>query len=89
MSFIGKEKMKMWLKSKVAFPVMAITGLIVMILIIKLQPSMKHKPVKNVVTPVNYIQVKPYLIEPEIIGYGVINVITKGDCRSNYRATLS
>jgi multidrug efflux pump subunit AcrA (membrane-fusion protein) len=72
MSFIGKEKMKMWLKSKVAFPVMAITGLIVMILIIKLQPSMKHKPVKNVVTPVNYIQVKPYLIEPEIIGYGVI-----------------
>ncbi|WP_114327359.1 efflux RND transporter periplasmic adaptor subunit [Candidatus Colwellia aromaticivorans] len=70
MSFIGK--IKMWLKTKVAFPVIAIAGLVLMFLIVKLQPDMKHNPVTSLITPVNYIKVVSHLIKPEIIGYGVV-----------------
>ncbi|PHR81296.1 MAG: hypothetical protein COA59_16105 [Colwellia sp.] len=72
MNFLGQVKIKSWLKTKVAFPVIVILGLAVMVLIVKLQPDMKHKPVASLITPVNYIEVKPHLIKPEIIGYGVI-----------------
>jgi len=72
MSFLGQVKINTWLKTKVVFPVIAIAGLAVMVLIVKLQPDMKHKPVTSLITPVNYIEVKPHLIRPEIIGYGVI-----------------
>ena len=72
MSFLEQVKIKSWLKTKVAFPVITIAGLLLMVLIVKLQPDMKHKPVVSLITPVNYIEVKPHLIKPEIIGYGVI-----------------
>lgn len=71
MSFLG-QKMSTWLQTKAAFPVIAILGLVVMVLIVKLQPSMKHEPAASLITPVNYIEVKSQLIKPEIIGYGVI-----------------
>jgi len=70
MSLLGK--IKMWLKSKVAFPVITLAGLVMMVLIVTLQPDMKHKPVTSLITPVNYINVKSHFIKPEIIGYGVI-----------------
>ena len=66
------EKIKTGLKTKAAFPVITITGLVFMVLIVKLQPDMKHKPVTSLITPVNYINVESHLIKPEIIGYGVI-----------------
>ena len=72
MSFLGKVNINTWLQKKVAFPIIAITGLVVMVFIVKLQPEMKHQPAASLVTPVNYIQVKSQLIKPEIIGYGVI-----------------
>ena len=71
MSFLG-QKMSTWLQTKAAFPVIAILGLVVMVLIVKLQPSMKHEPAASLITPVNYIEVKSQHIKPEIIGYGVI-----------------
>jgi multidrug efflux pump subunit AcrA (membrane-fusion protein) len=72
MSFLEKVKMSTWLKTKIAFPVIAIAGLAVMVFIVKSQPDMKHQPAASLVTPVNFIEVKSHLIEPEIIGYGVI-----------------
>lgn len=72
MSFLGKVNINTWLQKKVAFPIIAITGLAVMVFIVKLQPEMKHQPAATLVTPVNYIQVNSQLIKPEIIGYGVI-----------------
>ena len=72
MSFLGKIKINTWIKSKIAFPVIAIAGLVLMILIVKSQPDMKHKPATSLITPVNYIKVESHLIKPEIIGYGVI-----------------
>ena len=72
MSFLEKVKMSTWLKTKIAFPVIAIAGLAVMVFIVKLQPDMKHQPAASLVTPVNFIEVKSHLIKPEIIGYGVI-----------------
>lgn len=70
MSLLGK--IQRGLKTKVAFPVIVIAGLAVMVLMVKLQPEMKHTPVTSLITPVNYINVKSHLIKPEIIGYGVI-----------------
>ncbi|MFT5852341.1 MAG: multidrug efflux pump subunit AcrA (membrane-fusion protein) [Colwellia sp.] len=72
MSFLGKIKINTFLKTKVAFPVIAIVGLVVMILIVKSQPDMKHKSAISLITPVNYIKVESHLIKPEIIGYGVV-----------------
>lgn len=72
MSLLGKNSIKAWLQAKVAFPIIAIVGIAVMVFIVKLQPDMKHQAVASLVTPVNYIQVKSHLIEPEVIGYGVI-----------------
>jgi len=72
MNFLGKKKFKAFLTSKYAFLALAITGLLVMIFIVKLQPGLKHEPVKNLSTPVNYIQVKSHLVKPEIIGYGIV-----------------
>ena len=72
MSFLEKVKMSTWLKTKMAFPIIAIAGLAVMVFIVKSQPDMKHQPAASLVTPVNFIEVKSHLIEPEIIGYGVI-----------------
>ena len=72
MSFLEKVKMSTWLKTKIAFPVIAIAGLAVMVFIVKLQPDMMHQPAASLVTPVNFIEVKSHLIKPEIIGYGVI-----------------
>jgi multidrug efflux pump subunit AcrA (membrane-fusion protein) len=72
MSFLGKIKINRWLKTKVTFPVIAISGLVVMIFIVKLQPDMEHKPAASLITPVNYIKVESHQIKPEIIGYGVI-----------------
>lgn len=71
MSFLG-QKMSTLLQTKAAFPAIAILGLVVMVLIVKLQPSLKHEPAASLITPVNYIEVKSQLIKPEIIGYGVI-----------------
>lgn len=72
MSLLGQQKMSVWLKTKYAFPVLVIAGLAVMLLIVKLQPKMEHKAPKHLVTPVSYITVKPHLVKPEIVGYGVI-----------------
>ena len=72
MNFLGKIKINRWLKNKFAFPIIAISGLVVMVLIVKLQPDMEHKPAASLITPVNYIKVGSHLIKPEIIGYGVI-----------------
>jgi len=72
MSLLGKNNIKSWLQAKVAFPIIAIVGIAVMVLIVKSQPDMKHQAAASLVTPVNYIQVKSHLIEPEVIGYGVI-----------------
>lgn len=72
MSFLGKKKFKAFLTTKYAFLAIAIIGLMVMMLVVKLQPPLKHEPVKNLSTPVNYIQVKSYLIKPKIIGYGIV-----------------
>jgi len=66
------EKIKSGLKTKIIFPIIVIAGLIFMLLIVKLQPDMKHKPVTSLITPVNYIKVASHYIKPEIIGYGVV-----------------
>ena len=65
-------KSKVWLKTKFALPVIALTGLVIMLLIVKLQPTMKHQASKSAIAAVNYIEVKSQLVKPEIIGYGVV-----------------
>ena len=72
MSFFKKINITAWLKTKYAFPLIAIAGLLLMILIVKSQPETEHKQADSIITPVNYVTVKSHFIKPEIIGYGVV-----------------
>ena len=67
--FIIKQS---WLQKRFALPVIAIFGLVSLILIVNLQPKMKHEPAASLITPVNYIEVNSQHIQPEIVGYGLI-----------------
>lgn len=54
------------------FPIALIACLIIAIALVKLQPKMTHEPGAALVTPVNAIEVKPYTVRPEIIGFGTV-----------------
>lgn len=69
---IVQKKAKTFLKTKFAFPFIAVLGLAVMILIVKLQPNMKHQPTTSLATAANYVEVQSHIIAPEIVGFGVI-----------------
>jgi len=79
------ERIKELMKTKFALPIIGLCGLILMILIIKLQPSLKHEKTSGLAVPVNYIQVKTNLIKPEIIGFGII----KPDMKLQAKAEVS
>jgi len=59
-------------KGKFALPIVASIGLLITILIIKLQPSMQHTPSERPSVPVSYIEIAKHKIKPEIIGYGTV-----------------
>jgi len=59
-------------RSKFSLPIFAIFGLIVTMLIIKLQPSMQHTPQERPSVAVTYIEVSQHSIKPEIVGYGTV-----------------
>lgn len=50
----------------------ATLGVILMVLIIKLQPTMTHNDSQRPSTAVSYIEVKQRFIKPEIVGYGIV-----------------
>ncbi len=72
MDTFSQKKIKAFLATKYALPVIAVLGLVIMILIVKLQPNMKHEPAMSLITAVNYVEVQSHIIAPEIIGFGVI-----------------
>ena len=72
MGFIKKINIFAWLKTKYALPIIALAGMLLMILIVKSQPEIKHQQASSLITPVNYVTVKSHLVRPEIIGYGVV-----------------
>jgi len=79
------DKIKNLMKTKFALPLIGLCGLILLILIVKLQPNLKHQEASNLAVPVNYINVKSHLIKPEIIGFGVI----KPDIKLQAKAEVS
>ena len=68
----SKPKIKAFLSKRRSLIFIAATGLLVMILIIKLQPAMIHNDAQRPSIPVSYIEVKKQMIKPEIIGYGTV-----------------
>ena len=70
MDTFSLEKFKALLTTKFALPIIAVLGLVLMILIVKLQPNMKHEPAASLITAVNYVEVQSHIIAPEIVGYG-------------------
>jgi len=72
MNFFVQKNIKALLTTKFALPFIAVLGLITMILIVKLQPNLKHEPAENVITVVNYVEVQTHIISPEIVGFGVV-----------------
>ncbi|MCP3675994.1 MAG: hypothetical protein GY829_16220 [Gammaproteobacteria bacterium] len=63
---------KDFFKTKKALPIIAGAGLVITILIIKLQPGLSHNPAERPSTAVSYIELQQYKLKPEIIGYGIV-----------------
>ncbi len=63
---------KEFIKTKVALPAFAIAGLVLTVLIIKIQPSLTHNELQRAAVAVSYIDLKEELLKPEIIGYGLV-----------------
>jgi len=72
MNMLGQRNIKALLTTKFVLPIIAVIGLIIMMLIVKLQPNLKHEPATSLITPVNYVEVQSHIISPQIIGFGVI-----------------
>lgn len=72
MNIPTQKNIKALLTTKFILPIIVGIGLIIMMLIVKLQPDMKHEPTTSLITPVSYVEVQSHLISPEIIGFGVI-----------------
>ena len=64
--------MQQFLKTKFALPAIAIAGLLILILIVKLQPAMKHDVQARPSVPVSFVQVETHSVKPQIIGYGTV-----------------
>ncbi|PCI60414.1 MAG: hypothetical protein COB35_09205 [Gammaproteobacteria bacterium] len=65
------------LKRKRALPLLAISGLLLLILMVKLQPSLQHDKSKKRVVAVSYISLQKQQIKPEITGFGIIEADKK------------
>jgi len=59
-------------KTKYALPIIALSGIIITVLIVKLQPQMTHDIIERPSVAVNYVEAKQYSLKPEIIGFGTI-----------------
>ncbi|MDQ7048111.1 MAG: hypothetical protein Q9M92_00670 [Enterobacterales bacterium] len=75
--FIKNKRIKQFLHSKKALPVIAIVGVLVLVIIIKSSPSMQHKKAKRASVAVSFINLVQTNIRPEIIGYGSVEADTK------------
>ena len=65
-----KDQLKNFLKTKFALPAIVAAGIVLMVLIVKLQPQMKHNPQARPSVPVNTITVAEHTIRPAITGFG-------------------
>ena len=65
-------KSKLKLQSKLALPSIAIAGVILAVVIVKLKPEMTHNPKARPSVPASFIEVSRKTIKPEIIGFGTI-----------------
>ncbi|WDE10744.1 efflux RND transporter periplasmic adaptor subunit [Thalassomonas haliotis] len=67
-----KASIENFLKTKFALPAIAVAGVVLMVLIVKLQPQMKHNPKARPSVPVNTVTVEEHLIRPAITGFGTV-----------------
>lgn len=72
MNMLAQKNIKALLTTKFVLPIIAVVGLIIMMLIVKFQPNIKHDPATSIITAVNYVEVQSHIISPQIIGFGVI-----------------
>lgn len=75
--------MKEWLKKPASIAAIAVGGLILAILVVKLQPEMAHSPQTRPSVDANFIEIKSHQVRPEITGFGTIkpdlNLIAKAE----------
>jgi len=61
-----------FLKKKRAFPLIALAGIVILLLIVKLQPQPTHVLAQRPSVTVNYIEAVEEIVRPEIIGFGTV-----------------
>ncbi|MDP0589284.1 MAG: hypothetical protein QS748_08890 [Candidatus Endonucleobacter bathymodioli] len=62
-----------WLQSRIVLPILVFCGVLILVIIVKLQPDMQHEPLPTLAMSVNYMEVTEHDVEAEIIGYGLIH----------------
>ncbi|WP_281560181.1 hypothetical protein [Thalassomonas sp. RHCl1] len=67
-----KTWLKSFLKTKFALPAILAGGIALMVLIVKLQPQMKHNPQARPSVPVDTVTVAEHMIRPAITGFGTV-----------------
>ncbi|WDE06546.1 hypothetical protein SG34_006410 [Thalassomonas viridans] len=67
-----KAFVKDFLKTKFALPAIIAAGILLMVLIVKLQPQMKHDPQARPSVSVNTVTVNEHTIRPAITGFGTV-----------------
>ncbi len=64
--------MKPLLQHKLALPAVALLGIILAVVIVKIQPDMQHNPQAASVKSVAVINTKPTKVRPSIMGFGTV-----------------
>ncbi len=69
---IESNKLNTLLKSKFVLPAIVMIGVFITVLIIKLQPEMRHTPQNQISVAVSTIQVTKQLLHPTVTGFGTV-----------------
>lgn len=69
---MSATNVKHLLKKKRMLLVIAFIGLLITVLIVKLQPDMEHEVAQKIATPVNIVAVEEHRLRPSITGFGTV-----------------
>jgi len=64
--------MSKFLKHKLALPAILVAGILLTVLIIKMQPSMQHNPKARLAVPALAVSVREHKLRPTINGFGTV-----------------
>ncbi|MDO6707528.1 efflux RND transporter periplasmic adaptor subunit [Photobacterium sp. 1_MG-2023] len=71
------NRLKVILKSKLALPMLAVVGLLMLVVLFKTRPPVNHQSTEMTPMAVTFIETAPRSIRPELVGHGFIEPTQK------------